>query len=68
MGLLQPIPIPEHQWETVTMDLITPLPKTKKGHDAIVVWVDKFSPRRHIYAATKTVIDAPNLHIDGVKQ
>ena len=60
MGLLQPIPTPERRWDTVTMDLITQLPKTKHGHDAIVVFVDKFSKMAH-YVATTTTVTAPQL-------
>jgi hypothetical protein len=60
MGLLQPLSIPNKKWETVTMDLITGLPVTKNGNDAIVVWVDKLSKQAH-FAATKTTIDAPGL-------
>ena len=60
MGLLQPLPIPNKKWETVTMDLITALPKTKRGNDAIVVWVDKLSKHAH-FAATTTTINAPGL-------
>ena len=60
LGLLSPIPTPEQRWNTVTMDLITQLPKTKSGHDAIVVFVDKFSKMVH-YVPTVTTIDAPGL-------
>ena len=60
MGLLQPLPIPNKKWEVVTMDLITGLPVTKNGNDAIVVWVDKLSKKAH-FAATVTTIDAPGL-------
>ena len=42
------------------MDLITQLPKTKKGNDAIVVFVDKLTKMVH-FAACKTSIDAPQL-------
>src|ERR1700750_2627884 len=35
IGLLQALEVPGKRWETVTMDLITQLPKTKSGHDAI---------------------------------
>lgn len=56
-GLLQPLPIPDRRWECVTMDLITSLPKTGNGHDAIVVFVDKLSKMCHFVAA-KTALSA----------
>jgi hypothetical protein len=59
-GLLMPIPSPTRAFHTWSMDLITQLPKSKRGNDAIVVWVDKFTKLRH-YAACKTAIDAPSL-------
>ena len=40
------------------MDFITQLPKTKAGHDAIVVFVDTFSKMVH-FAPTKTTATAP---------
>eukprot|EP00253_Pinus_taeda_P008175 PITA_08175 len=42
-GLLQPIRIPEWKWETITMDFITGLPKSKRNNDSIMVVVDKLS-------------------------
>lgn len=42
-GLPQPIEIPYNSWDHVTMDLITKLPKTKRGHTAILVVVDKLT-------------------------
>ena len=60
LGLLHPIETPEQRWHTVTMDLITSLPVTKNGHDAIVVFVDKMSKMVH-YVPTVTTIDAPSL-------
>ena len=59
-GLLQPLPIPERRWDQVTMDLVVHLPKTQRGHDAIVVFVDKMSKMAH-YAATTTKVTAPQL-------
>jgi hypothetical protein len=59
-GLLQPLPIPDHPWQQVTMDLITQLPKSRAGHDAIVVFVDKLSKMVHL-VATKTDVTAPQL-------
>jgi len=59
-GELMPIASPAYAGHTWTMDLITQLPKTRGGNDAIVVWVCKFSKLRH-YAACRTAIDAPTL-------
>jgi hypothetical protein len=60
MGLLQPLPIPQKKWEVVTMDLITQLPKTRNGNDAIVVFVDKLTKHVH-FAATTTTVTAVEL-------
>ena len=60
IGLLQPLPIPERRWQQVTMDLITQLPKSRNGNDAIVVFIDKLTKMVH-YAATKTTVDAVEL-------
>jgi hypothetical protein len=60
MGLLQPLPIPKYPWQQVSMDLITQLPRTRSGHDAIVVFVDKLTKMVH-YAATTTNVTAPQL-------
>ncbi|GBG73383.1 hypothetical protein CBR_g16097 [Chara braunii] len=45
-GLLQPLPIPEGRWQSISMDFIGPLrPPTPLGHDAILVVVDLFTNR-----------------------
>lgn len=49
-GLLQSLEIPAQQWVCVTQDLITGLPKTKRGNDTIVVWVDKLTKMMHAAA------------------
>ncbi|CAM6101969.1 unnamed protein product [Calypogeia fissa] len=54
-GLLQPLPIPERRWEHVTLDLVTALPTTSQGHNAIVVFVDKLSKMIHIRPTTEKV-------------
>ncbi len=54
-GLLQPLPVPEWNWQSVSMDLITQLPKTTAGHDAIVVFVDRLSKMVHFVPTTTTV-------------
>ena len=54
-GLLQPMPIPDKFWHAVSMDLITGLPKTAAGHDAIVVFVDMLSKMMHCAPCRSTV-------------
>ncbi len=60
MGPLQPLPIPTRPWQQVSMDLITQLPRSRSGNDAIVVFVDKLTKMVH-YAATTTNVTAPQL-------
>ena len=54
-GLLQPLPIPEEPWEAISMDYITHLPETRRGHDAILVFVDRLSKMVHFAATTSDV-------------
>ena len=56
-GLLQPLPIPTDRWEEVSMDFITGLPRTKDGHDAILVIVDRLTKWGY-FVPTATTIDA----------
>ena len=42
-GLLQPLPIPEWKWEKITMDFVTALPRSPKGHNAVWVIVDQLT-------------------------
>nr|GEV00731.1 putative reverse transcriptase domain-containing protein [Tanacetum cinerariifolium] len=39
--------IPEWKWEKITMDLVTKLPKSNSGHDAIWVVVDRLTKSAH---------------------
>lgn len=59
-GLLQPLPIPPQRWHTVTMDFITQLPKTPRGFDSVVVFVDKLSKQTH-YIPCHTTTTAPQV-------
>ncbi len=56
-GLLHPIETPDTRWHTITTDFITKLPVTTNGHDAIAVFVDKYSKMVH-YVPTYTNINA----------
>ncbi|GJR48005.1 putative reverse transcriptase domain-containing protein [Tanacetum coccineum] len=42
--------IPEWKWENITMDFITKLPRTRSGHDAIWVVVDRLTKSAHFLA------------------
>ena len=49
-GLLQPLEVPEWKWEHITLDFMTGLPRTQKGHDAIWVVVDRLTKLAHFLA------------------
>ena len=59
-GLLQPLSIPEIPWTHAAMDLVTNLPKSKSGNDAIAVFVDRFS-KTAVFVPCKTSCSAPEL-------
>jgi hypothetical protein len=69
-GLLQPIPIPDHRWECVTMDFVGPLPRTPDGHDCILVVVDKLTKMAHFMATSigfdNDAVGTARLFFDGV--
>ena len=58
--MLQPLHVPGSRWESVWMDLITQLPTTSTGYDAMVAFVDCLSKKLHARSCT-TTNDAPSL-------
>jgi hypothetical protein len=48
-GLLQPLAIPKHKWESISMDFITGLPKMQ-GKDCIFVVVDRLTKFSHFFS------------------
>ena len=42
-GLLQPFPILDRPWQSITMDLVFDLPQTSTGHDGIWTIICRFS-------------------------
>jgi len=53
-GLLHPLPIPEWKWETISIDFIIRLPKSRKQNDSIMVVVDKLSKSTHFINTQST--------------
>jgi hypothetical protein len=48
-GLLQPPPIPEHKWESISMDFVTGLPRVQ-GKDFIYVVVGRLTKFAHFFS------------------
>jgi len=46
-SLLQPLPIPQWKWEKISMDFVSGLLRSPKGHDAIWVIVDRMTKSAH---------------------
>ena len=67
-GLLSPLPIPGRPWESIGMDFISHLPKTKAGNTAIYVVIDRLTKLVHIAATTdtSTATDVATLFLDMV--
>ncbi|QSS59511.1 hypothetical protein I7I51_08946 [Histoplasma capsulatum] len=62
-GLLQPHPVPDKKWHTISMDFIEGLPDNKKGsqtYNAIVIFVDLFT-KWAIIVPTSSKLDAERL-------
>jgi hypothetical protein len=53
-SLLQPLPVPEWKWETISLDFITGFPRTQKHNDSIMIVIDKLSNYAHIIPVKST--------------
>lgn len=67
-GLLQPLPVAKKPWWSISMDFVLGLPTTGRGHDAILVIVDRFSKMVHFVATTSTctAVDVAKMFQDNV--
>ena len=54
-GLLVPLEIPDRFWQCVSLDFIVGLPRTSRGNDAILVFVDKLSKMTHFEACSTEI-------------
>ena len=59
-GLLMPLPIPDRPCLAWTQDAVTGLPRTKRGHDAIQMYVERLCKLKH-FAATRSTDGAVEL-------
>ena len=59
-GLLQPLPIPEKRWESMSMDIITHLPLSTNGYTSCVVFIDRLTKMAHFVPA-KASLDSERL-------
>jgi hypothetical protein len=66
--LLQPLPVPEKPWHTVTFDFIFKLSKTSRGNDSICVFVDKLTKLVYFVACKEEVSakESAELYVDHV--
>ncbi|MGB8167070.1 MAG: reverse transcriptase domain-containing protein, partial [Chthoniobacteraceae bacterium] len=53
LGLLHPLPVPQHKFEHITMDFITDLPPTKRGYDSVLTIVDRLTKLVRFVPLTK---------------
>ena len=47
VGELQPMPIPSRPWQSIGMDYLMSVPKSKKGHNAILIVIDCLRKMAH---------------------
>ena len=59
-GLLQPLPVPERNWSSVSMDFIVDLPPSSNGDNALFVVVCRLSKQAH-FIPTRTSATAQDI-------
>ncbi|MCO5591618.1 hypothetical protein L7F22_045607 [Adiantum nelumboides] len=59
-GLLQPLPILNERWESISMDFIVTLPKSSKSNTQILVTTDRFSKMVY-FISCRITTSAPDI-------
>ena len=54
-GFLQPLPIPDRDWESLSMDFIMGLPRTARGNDAVQTFVHRLTKYVHLIPTTSNI-------------
>jgi hypothetical protein len=54
-GLYSPLPVPISPWESILMEFVGGLSRTKRWHDYLYVVVDRFSEMSVLLACKKTI-------------
>ena len=67
-GLLQPLPVLEWKWDHITMDFVSGLPRTSRGHNSVWVIVDRLTKETHFLAVktTDTLVTLSRLYIEEI--
>jgi hypothetical protein len=67
-GLLSPLPVPDRNWEQISMDFIVQLPLTDEGYDALMVVVDRLSKMMHCIPmhTTDTAEDVARIYLSEI--
>ena len=67
-GVTQSIEIPTWKWESINMDFVVGLPRTRKLHDSIWVIVDRMTKFAHFILSKSTyrAEDYDELYIDEI--
>ena len=55
LGLYTPLPIPSRPWESFSMEFVGGLPMSRKQHDYLFVFMDRFSKMYILMPCKKTV-------------
>lgn len=67
-GLFLPLPVPQGRWTDITMDFVGPFPTTERGHNTVLVVVDRATKRAHFIPTKKTLsaADTAQLFLDNI--